>query len=328
VDLTPFIEQDQLDLSQFPPAVFKYTKYAGSQCALPFLTDAYGLYYNKDMLAAKGFTDPPKTMTELTDMAKALTEFNADGSIKVAGLVPWVGYYETNPVTYGVPWNAQFYDETNTKSALATDPQWAKYLTWQKELVDFYGADNLNQFVAGQGDEFSSAQDFETGRIAMNMDGEWRVAFIDDEAPDLNYGTAPFPVPDDQADRYGVGQIGGTIIGIPKGSPHPAEAWALVKYMATDTPTLVYMANNVRNVPTTYDSLESPDLDVTPEFQTFLDLFENEDSYYKGNTEIGALDQDTFEAFIDTWQNGQVADLQAGLQETADQIDAQLAQGG
>ena len=51
--------------------------------------------------------------------------------------------------------------------------------------------------------------------------------------------------------------------------------------MATDTATLVYMANNVRNVPTTLASLSSPDLDVTPQFQTFLDIFANPESHYK-----------------------------------------------
>ncbi len=89
----------------------------------------------------------------------------------------------------------------------------------------------------------------------MNFDGEWRTAFIADEVPDLPYATAPYPVPDDQADTYGRGPVGGTIIGIPKGSPHPDEAWLLARYMATDTATLVYMANNVRNVPTTIASL-------------------------------------------------------------------------
>ena len=52
----------------------------------------------------------------------------------------------------------------------------------------------------------------------MMMDGEWRVAFIDDDKSEVNYATAPFPAADDQADRYGSGQIGGTIIGIPKGA--------------------------------------------------------------------------------------------------------------
>jgi multiple sugar transport system substrate-binding protein len=327
-NLTPFIQQSKLDLKVFPPAVFKYTSYNGSQCAFPFLTDAYGLYYNKDMLAAKGITEPPKTWSELTDMAKKLTVFNPDGSIKVAGFVPWFGWYETNSVTFGVPADAQYYNQDLTASALATDPNWAKLLQWQKQLVDFYGADNLAKFVAGSGEEFSSNQDFETGRIAMNMDGEWRTAFIGREAPKLNYGTAPFPVPDDEADRYGVGQIGGTIIGIPKGAAHPAEAWLLVSYLATTTDALVQMANKVGNVPTTYDALASPDLQLPPQFQTFLDIFKNPGSYYKGNTPIGAADQNTFALFLEKWQNDKVSDLQAGLEDTAKQIDDLLAQAG
>ena len=31
------------------------------QCALPMLTDAYGLYYNTDLLAKAGIIEPPKT---------------------------------------------------------------------------------------------------------------------------------------------------------------------------------------------------------------------------------------------------------------------------
>jgi multiple sugar transport system substrate-binding protein len=326
-DLTPFIQQDNLDLSQFPDAVFKYTNYGNSQCAFPFLTDAYGLYYNKAMFAQAGLTDPPKTLSELTEYAKKLTVFNPDGSIKVAGLVPWMGYYETTPITYGIPSGAEWYD-ADGKSSIASDPKWVQLLQWQKDLVDFYGADKLAKFVAGQGDEFSTAQDFETGRIAMNVDGEWRVAFIQDEAPNLNYGTAPVPVLDDQADRYGAGSIGGTIIGIPRGSPHPAEAWLLIKYMATDTPTLVYMANNVKNVPTTVASLQSPDLQVPEQFQTFLDIFQNANSAYKGNTVVGAADQNLFTTFLEKWQSGKTTDLQGGLQGVAEQIDAQVAQGG
>lgn len=327
-DLTPYIQQSNMDLSQFPGAVFKYTSFRGSQCALPFLTDAYGLYYNQAMFDKAGITEPPKTISELIADAKALTVFNPDGSIKVAGFVPWAGYYETNAATLGVPFGTHWYDETGTKSAVATDPAWKDMLTWQKELVDWYGADNMAKFVAGQGNEWGAAQDFLTGRVAMNMDGEWRTAFISDLKPDLNYGTAPFPVPDDKADTYGLGQIGGTIIGIPRGSPHPAEAWLLVSWMATDTPSLVYMANFVRNVPTTYAALESPDLDVTPQFRTFLDIFRNPLSHFKETSAIGSADQTVMSNFIQKWLAGEVPDLQAGLDGASRQIDDQLAQAG
>jgi multiple sugar transport system substrate-binding protein len=328
-DLTPFIEADNLDLSQFPESVFQYTSFAGSQCAFPFLTDAYGLYYNTELFRKAGLKQPPKTFSELTEYAKKLTEFNPDGSIKVAGYVPWVGYYSGGEVppfstNFGVRW----YDDSGEQSAVATDPTWKEFLTWQKELVDWYGADKLQKFVAGAGNEWGAGHDFHHGRIAMMLDGEWRTAFISDLRPNLEYSTAPFPVPDDEPANYGMGQIGGTIIGMPRGAPHPDESWLLLKFMATDTDTLVFVANNVRNVPTTFAALESKKLDVTPQFETFLKIFENPLSHYKETSAIGVADQDLVGQFAQQWQVGKVDDLEAGLQEVAEEINAQLEQAG
>jgi len=252
--------------------------------------------------------------------------FNPDGSIKVAGFVPWLGYYENTVVTFGTTFDATWYSEDGSASAVDEDPAWQEMFNWQKEFVDFYGASNLQRFVAGSGDEFSTAHDMYSGRIAMNLDGEWRTAFIADEKPGLNYATAPFPVPDERADEYGTGQIGGTIIGMPRGSPHPEEAWLLLQYMATDTNTLVYMANNVRNVPTTLSALDSPDLDVTPQFQTFLDIFQDPNSHYKESSAIGSADQTLLQDFASNWQVGKESDLEGGLRKVAQQIDDQLAQ--
>lgn len=324
-DLTPFMQQTNFDKSQFPDSVFQYTSYGGSQCALPFLTDAYGLYYNVDMFQKAGISEPPKTMSELVADAEKLTVFNPDGSIKVAGFVPWTGYYETGPLSLSTQFNCPWYNADVTQSAF-TDPCWDGLFKWQKELIDFYGADNLAKFVAGQGNEWTAENDFETGRVAMNLDGEWRTAFVADDNPNLNYMTAPMPVADVNAGMYGMGQIGGTIIGIPRGSAHAAEAWLLVSWMATDTATLVYMANNVRNVPTTYAALESPDLSVTPQFQTFLDIFKNPDSHYKPTTPIGDGDQSAMAQQLEDWQVGKLTDVQAGLQEAAQLVDNLLAE--
>ena len=330
-DLTPYIEQDGMDIAEFfPPSVERYTGFGGKRCAFPFLTDAVGLYYNRDLLESKGFTEPPRTYSELTEMAKALTEFNSDGSIKVAGFVPWWGNYYVNgdPLNHSIAWGADWYTDDG-EAAMASDPDWAEMFRWQKALVDWYGVDKLKRFVAGQGDEWGEAsQDFQLGRIAMMLDGEWRTRFIQEGTPDLNYGTAPSPVPDDQEDMYGVGRVGGTIIGIPNGSEHEAEAWLLVKFMATNTDSLVAAANAIGNVPTTFDSLESPELSLPEQFDTFLDVFENPNSHYKDMTVIGSADQDLLASFAARWQNGRVPDLEAGLAELAQQIDDQLAQAG
>ena len=330
-DLTPYIQQDGMAVEDyFPPSVERYTGFGGKQCAFPFLTDAVGLYYNKDLLAAKGFSEPPKTYSELTEMAKALTEFNPDGSIKVAGFVPWFGSYYVNgdPLNHSIAWDADWYNDDGT-AAMATDPDWAEMFRWQKDLVDWYGVDKLKKFVAGQGDEWGEAsQDFQLGRIAMALDGEWRTAFIKNGTPDLNYGTAPSPVPDDEADTYGIGRVGGTIIGIPRGSAHEAEAWLLVKFMATNTDSLVAAANAIGNVPTTYDSLESSDLSLPQQFGTFMDVFENPGSHYKDMSILGSADQDILSSFAAKWQSGRITDLEAGLADVAQQIDDQLEQAG
>jgi multiple sugar transport system substrate-binding protein len=86
-DLSSFLTSAKVNMATtFPPATLVYTKYQGKQCALPLLTDAYALYYNKKMFAAAGITTPPKTLSELATDAKKLTVKNADGSIKHPGL--------------------------------------------------------------------------------------------------------------------------------------------------------------------------------------------------------------------------------------------------
>ncbi len=107
----------------------------------------------------------------------------------------------------------------------------------------------------------------------MNVDGEWRTAFIADEAPKLNYGTAPVPVDDANPDLYGGGYTTGNIAGIPKRAEHPEQGWALLKYLATDDKAMVLLSNGLRNVPTTESSAKSPDLKPDPKFATFLKIY-------------------------------------------------------
>jgi multiple sugar transport system substrate-binding protein len=94
--------------------------------------------------------------------------------------------------------------------------------------------------------------------------------------------------------------------------------------MATDTDSLVAAANAIGNVPTTLPALESPDLSLPPQFQTFLDIFENPGSHYKDMSIIGSSDQNILGEFAEDWQAGDVSDLEAGLQQVAERIDAEV----
>ncbi len=333
-DLTPFLQTDGMDISKIvPPQALRYTSYQGDQCTLPVLSDAYGLYYNTDMFASKRIASPPKSYTELVADAKKLTVFNPDGSIKIAGFVPISSFYENVNFFNGVYSGSTWYDAAG-KSAFASDPSWAALLTWQKNFItSVFGSDGynkLNRFygqLGGADSEFSSSQAFEVGKIAMLFDGEWRTAFIADDKAKVKWNTAPFPVADAVPSRYGAGQIGGDVLGIPKGAQHPAEAWLLVKYLATDTGAEIQLAKTLGNVPTTYDSLKDPSLTADPRFKVFLDIFANAQSDFKALTPIGSADADLWDAFIGKYEAGNAGDLQGGLQQLASQIDKQSSLG-
>ena len=324
VDLKPYLKRDGINDTIFPPAPRSYTQFKGTRCALPMLADAMGLYYNEDMLKKAGLDGPPKTVSELTEYAKKLTVKNPDGSLKVVGFNPVMNWYSNTPANFGPMFGAKWTDESG-KSSIGSDPAWAKLLTWQKDLIDWYGYDKLVKFQAGLGDEFSAQNAFEKGKVAMNVDGEWRTAFIADEAPNLKYGTAPVPVDDDNAGLYGGGYTTGNIAGIPKRAEHPEHAWALLKFLATDDKAMVLLSNGLRNVPTTTSSAKSPDLKPDPKFATFLKIFANDNTTTTPVTAAGSANQELFNSFTNKWQAGRVPDLQAGLTGVDKQIDAQLA---
>jgi multiple sugar transport system substrate-binding protein len=312
----------------FPKTSQYYTQYKGKRCALPLLADVYGFYYNKKMFKAAGLTSPPKTMSQLTAYAKKLTKKNSDGSIRVAGYNPFLGFYAGNAPdlsAYAPLFGAKYVDGGG-KSVLSRDPAWSKMLKWQKSLVDWYGYKKLQRFNAGAADEFSASHAFEIGKLAMMIDGEWRVAFIGREHPSLDYGTAPAPVDDAHPELYGAGYVNGTIIGIPKGVKHKDAAWALVKYLTTDSHALAIFSNGVRNVPTTKASLTSPDIKPDSHFKTFLKIFANSKSTTTPITAAGNAYGSLIQAFAVKWQAGHAGDLAKGLQKLDKQIDAQLKQ--
>jgi multiple sugar transport system substrate-binding protein len=328
IDLGPLIEQSHVDINLFPATTRYYTQYRGKRCALPLLADTYGLYYNRTLLKQAGIKRPPRTFAELTADAKKLTKRNPDGSIKVAGYDPFFGFYSGNApdmTTYAPLFGARWTDAQG-HSILSKDPAWAKLLRWQKSLVDWYGHKNLVKFQAGAADEFSASNAFEKGKIAMIQDGEWRVAFIADEHPELKYGTAPMPVDGAKPQLYGAGYVNGTIIGIPRGVKHKTEAWALVRYLTFNSHALALFSNGIRNVPTTRASLTSKEIKPDPHFATFLKIFADSHSKTSPITAVGNAYGSLIQNFTVKYQAGHVKDLAAGLKKLDKQIDAQLKQ--
>lgn len=331
IDLDPFLERDHINVNIFPATSRYYTQYKGKRCALPLLADATGLYYNKTLFKKAGLTRPPKNLTELAAYGKKLTQYNKDGSIKILGYNPnqnfYMGGYGNGASGFQPLIGASYFDKEG-HSSMATDPAWARFFRWQKKFIDSFGYDKLVRWQTGAGDEFAPSHPFETGKLAMMLDGEWRVAFLKNEHPELQYATAPMPVADNRPDLYGAGAVNGTIIGIPKGGKDVDASWELVKYLTTNDHALAKFSNGIRNVPSTVSSARSKELIPDTNFATFLKIFVNKNSQTTPITPIGADHMTTITNFIAKWQSGKAKDLVGGLKDVDKAIDAKIKQAG
>jgi multiple sugar transport system substrate-binding protein len=327
IDLAPYLKRDKIAPSIFPAATRAYTQYKGVRCALPLLADSYGFYYNKKLFKAAGLKRPPRTLDELTAYAKKLTKRKADGSLDVVGFDPFIGFYQNSIGAYQPLVGAKYFDAAG-KSSLSKDPAWQRLLRWQKNLVDYYGHSKLVKWQTGAGDEWSSPHAFGREKLAMMIDGEWRVAFLAADHPKTSYGTAPMPVDPQRKSLYGAGYINGTIIGIPQRGGNREEAWKLVKYLTTNTHALAMFSNGIRNVPSTAAAARSKELKPDANFATFTKIFTNPRSTTIPVTPLGSAHLETFTSFLAKWQAGKVKDLKSGLAEVDEQIDAKMKQAG
>ncbi|MFF7774765.1 ABC transporter substrate-binding protein [Streptomyces tanashiensis] len=327
-DLKPFIEKDKLDLDAiFPKVLQSYTQFEGKRCSLPLLSDAYGLYYNKDQFKAAGLDPeaPPKTWSQFTEVAKKLTKAKGDSYERLGFMPNYLGY-ETVLSHYMSQWKHGGYFGTDGKSTVAKDPAFAEAITYQKSLVDALGGfEKLDKYRTTFGDEWGAQHPFQTGQVAMQLDGEWRLNFVKDAKVGFEVGVAPLPVADDEIGEYGKGYLSGTIMGIAPQSRKQNAAWELVKYMTTDTDAVVNFANGIGNVPSTLEALKSPNLKFDARFKTFLDIARHPASTTSDGAVNGSAYQETLQKFAGQYEKGQVTDLKKGLADTAAQIDRDIA---
>ena len=178
------------------------------------------------------------------------------------------------------------------------------------------------------GEEFAPNNAFQEGRLAMCLDGEWRVAFIAVEAEELDYGTAPLPVDEARPELYGSGYINGSVIGVPAGARHPEAGWQLLRYLATDELALAKLSNGLRNVPSTRASLHSPALVPDRRFRVFLDIFGHERSTTVPLAATGPAFQEVLDRFVGAWLAGDVPNLATGLALVDRVIRDRLLEGG
>ena len=202
IDLTSLIKRDRSKPNGVRPEDYyvpcwKEACYKGKVYAVPNSTDDRYLYYNKTLFAEAGLDPnrPPRTWKELLDYTVKLTKKESDGSIRRIGFIPNWG----NSWLYLYSWQmgGEFMSPDGRKCTM-DNPNSVRSLEYMVGIYDALGgAQRVDQFQSGF--QPDALDPFLTGRVAMKIDVDGATNSIARFNPDLNFGVAPAPVPEERA---------------------------------------------------------------------------------------------------------------------------------
>ncbi|BCK01271.1 ABC transporter substrate-binding protein [Anaerocolumna chitinilytica] len=194
----------------------------GKTYGFPSLVNVYGVFYNKDLLAAAGVSEPTADWTwdDLWAMAEKLKD-PAKEKYGIYGL-DTSGFGVANISTsYG---GAPLMDKVMGTTKVTVDDKFIEQATKIQSLIADGTLPKRTYEVTNQNSMF------EAGEMALMYYGQWEVDSLLKNCPDLKWGYAPTPQgPNGRTTTYDtVGWMS------PKNLAHPEETWELIKFMSSD----------------------------------------------------------------------------------------------
>jgi multiple sugar transport system substrate-binding protein len=268
--------------SQYLEFAWNETQFQGKTFALPFDTDARALWYNKDLLgddaAQLDISKGAPTIDTVVKIADKVTKKDSSGNYDVMGWIPGGPGPGGNPgafdqgwhYTWGFDFGGNFADLAACK-VTPTDPgvvagyqflyDWAKDHDPQK--VSRWVSSNVPtpQTPAQQNPLW-------TGKLAMTISGDWRIAEQAKYAGGKNYGFTYIPVPKqgDQSTTW----AGGWSMALIPNSKVRDQAVKFMKYIAGPDGQKVYTKEST-HLPT-LTALQADASLYDAQHKTFLDL--------------------------------------------------------
>jgi multiple sugar transport system substrate-binding protein len=261
------------------------TQYQGATYAIPFDTDARALFYNRDLIEEAG-EDPdqldiangPPTIEQVVELADAITT-EARGQYDVMGWVPG------GPAPGGQPgaidqgwhytWGFVHGGEFANLEACEVTPTDEGVVAGYQFLYDWAQAhdpDKVSRWVTTNVPPNTPAQQnpFVTGKLAMVITGDWRIAEMAQYAPDTDYGFTYIPVPNEGDES--VTWAGGWSMALIPDSEVQEQAIRFMQYIAGPEGQSVY-TKETAHLPTIKSLLEDTSL-YDEQHAVFLDLLE------------------------------------------------------
>lgn len=230
MDLTDYFNQEYT-VNEFIPSSAEIMQIDGRIYGVSSCTVSPAIYYNADLFDAAGVEYPPKnpaeawTWDEFVEAAKALTQYNEDGSINVFGVY---GAENSDPRT-ALYFAAGGKYMTDDLTAAAVDNDiFRDVMTRILELRTVHNVAAQAAVLDNMG--MSGAQMLQTGKVAMLLDGSWCMQELANM--DFNVGVGCLPKMGDNEVATTVGQA--HVHSAWAKTEHPDEAWRFLSFLSSE----------------------------------------------------------------------------------------------
>ncbi|MEF2070053.1 ABC transporter substrate-binding protein [Consotaella aegiceratis] len=218
-----------LDWSDFLDSGLATTKYDGAVYGLPYRIESHAVIINRGMFRDAGLDpdNPPQTWDEFAEAAKALTKTREDGTEQYGFAITGGGEFG-NTVYRSVPFlrmNGGGILDADGKVVVNT----SESVAGLKFYTDFYTDLKTSPPSTLENDGIANRQLFSAGAVAMYQSGQYDLATIHKENPDIETGSIMLPHPEG---KDTTALLGGWNWIVPADAPNKEDAATLLAYLA------------------------------------------------------------------------------------------------
>lgn len=214
---------NNFDMSDFQTGPIDAGKVEGKQYGVPWYVDTRVLYYRTDIAKEAGWNHPPKTWTELKQMAQDMQ--------KVKG-VKW-GMYDqpsgTDSFIFQLPY------AYSAGASLNKGDKWTINTPAMTKAFNFFHSLVAEKIVNPDANTTGGAnmQNFVSGDTPMMLEGPTAVSqILQLGGSDFRHKFATATIPAEKAEDKGVSYVGGCDWTVFKDSAHQQTAWKFAQYMS------------------------------------------------------------------------------------------------
>jgi multiple sugar transport system substrate-binding protein len=271
LNLQPFIEKEQMDLSPYPESLVKRYTIDGNSYSIPLNYDTIALMYNKEIFDQNGIQYPDENWDwdQLKETANKLTVKEDNGNVKHYGFASLLdnqpGYYNFIASNGG-----GIISDDLTQSQMGEKAS-IESIDYLLSMLEEGISPSAKQML-----DTKPLQLFVSGKLAMMTTGSWTVPEVYKALGD-KFAFAPLPIsPNTKESKSIIHGVGWSAYSQTK---HPEEAWKLLKHMVSKE-SLELLARDGITIPS-YAGMEKQWVETIPSanLQVFIDAVQNSVAY-------------------------------------------------